>query len=93
MKIDVMDAKNVINEIHGYEDLKIYQNEKCLKYSLDSVLLADFVNIKLTTNFIIINDLVIFGIDNELIIYNLVTNENENIRFHKKITKIDIPNL
>ena len=45
-------------------------------------------NIKLTTNFIIISDLAIFGIDNELIIYNLVTNENENIRFHKKITKI-----
>ena len=44
--------------------------------------------IKLSSNFIIITDLIIFGIDNELIIYNLLTNESENIRFQKKITKI-----
>ena len=44
--------------------------------------------IKLSSNFIIINDLIIFSIDNELIIYNLLTNESENIRFQKKITKI-----
>ena len=44
-----MSVKNVINEIAGYETLKIYQNQDCLKYSLDSILLAEFVNIKLTT--------------------------------------------
>lgn len=49
MKKDVMNAKNVINEIAGYEYLKIYQNDQCLKYSLDSILLANFVNLKLTT--------------------------------------------
>ena len=44
--------------------------------------------IKLSTNFIVIDDLIIFSIDNELIIYSLFTNETENIRFQKKITKI-----
>ena len=45
-------------------------------------------NIKLSTNFIIMNDLIIFCIDNVLIIFNLLNNESENIRFQKKITKI-----
>ena len=45
-------------------------------------------NIKLSTNFIIMNDLIIFCIDNVLIIFNLLSNESENIRFQKKITKI-----
>ena len=44
--------------------------------------------LKLSSNFIIINDLLIFGVDNELVINNLHTNESENIRFQKKITKI-----
>ena len=43
---------------------------------------------KITSNFIIIENLMIFGIDNELIIYNLITFETENIRFQKKITKV-----
>ena len=46
-------------------------------------------NIKLSSNFIIINDSLIFSVDNQLIIYNLLTNESENIRFQKKITKIN----
>jgi tRNA1Val (adenine37-N6)-methyltransferase len=41
--------KTVINEIAGYENIKIFQNDECLKYSLDSILLAEFVNVKLTT--------------------------------------------
>ena len=45
--------------------------------------------IKLSSNFIIINDSLIFSVDNQLIIYNLLTNESENIRFQKKITKIN----
>ena len=45
-------------------------------------------NIKLSTNFIIMNDLIIFCIDNVLIIFNLLNNESENIGFQKKITKI-----
>lgn len=45
--------------------------------------------LKLSCNFIIINDSLIFSVDNQLIIYNLLTNESENIRFQKKITKIN----
>ena len=45
--------------------------------------------IKLSSNFIIISDSLIFSVDNQLIIYNLLTNESENIRFQKKITKIN----
>ena len=45
-------------------------------------------NRKLSSNFIIIEDLIIFSVDNELIIYNTITNESDNIRFQKKITKL-----
>lgn len=45
--------------------------------------------IKLSSNFIIISDSLIFSVDNQLIIYNLLTNESETIRFQKKITKIN----
>lgn len=34
----------MINDLLNY-DLKIYQNENCFKFSVDSVLLAEFVNI------------------------------------------------
>jgi len=43
---------------------------------------------KLSSDFIIMNDLLIFSIENELIINNLHTNESENIHFHKKIIRI-----
>ena len=43
---------------------------------------------KMSNNFIIMNDYLIFGLDNELIIYNLLTNDYDNIRFQKKITKL-----
>ena len=44
-----MNAENVVNDIAGYRNLKIVQNDKYLKYSTDSILLAEFVDLKLTT--------------------------------------------
>lgn len=38
-----------INYVLGYDNLKIYQNTEMLKFSLDSVLLANFVNINPST--------------------------------------------
>lgn len=38
-----------INYVLGYDNLKIYQNTEMLKFSLDSVLLANFVTINLST--------------------------------------------
>ncbi len=38
----------VLNDLYDY-DLKIYQDKDKFKFSLDSILLAEFVNIKLTT--------------------------------------------
>lgn len=36
-----------INDILGYENAKIFQNDDCFSFSLDSVMLANFVNIRL----------------------------------------------
>lgn len=38
-----------INYVLGYDNLKIYQNTEMFKFSLDSVLLANFVTINLST--------------------------------------------
>lgn len=38
--------KRVINDLFDYNDLKIYQDEEKFKFSLDSILLAEFVNLK-----------------------------------------------
>ena len=38
-----------INYVLGYENLKIYQNSNMFKFSLDSVLLANFVTINQNT--------------------------------------------
>ena len=43
---------------------------------------------KLSSNFIIMNDLLILGINKILLIYNLLTEETEQIPFQKKILKI-----
>ena len=42
----------MINDLLNY-DLKIYQNEDAFKFSIDSVLLAEFVDINLRTKNII----------------------------------------
>ena len=43
---------------------------------------------KISSNFIIINDLLIFGLSKLLLFYNLITEEMEQIPFQKKILKI-----
>ena len=35
-----------LNYLLGYKNIKIYQNKKYFKFSLDSVLLANFCNVK-----------------------------------------------
>lgn len=41
------------NDLFDYKDLFVFQNDKDFKFSLDSILLAEFVNIKLTTKTIV----------------------------------------
>lgn len=36
----------VLNDLYDYKGLKIYQNEKKFKFSLDSILLAEYINLK-----------------------------------------------
>ena len=43
----------VLNDILGYEDRKIYQDDKCFSFSLDSVMLANFVDIRLSDSNIV----------------------------------------
>ena len=43
----------VLNDVLGYKNRKIYQDDKFFKFSLDGVLLANFVSLKLTTKNII----------------------------------------
>ena len=43
---------------------------------------------KISSNFIIINDLLIFGLNKLLLFYNLITEEMEQIPFQKKILMI-----
>lgn len=38
-------SKKVLNDLFDYDNLKIYQYEDAFKFSLDSILLAEFVNI------------------------------------------------
>ena len=40
----------VINDLLGYQDLKIYQNTDMFQFSLDSVMLANFVTINKKIN-------------------------------------------
>lgn len=43
----------ILNDILGYKSRKIYQDDNFFKFSLDGVLLADFVSLKLSTKNII----------------------------------------
>lgn len=44
---------SVINDLFDYDGLKIYQYEDKFKFSLDSILLAEFVELKSTTRIIV----------------------------------------
>lgn len=46
-------VKSVINDLFDYDNLKIYQYEDSFKFSLDSILLAEFVTIKQNTKMIV----------------------------------------
>lgn len=39
----------VLNDLFDYENIKIYQDDELFKFSLDSILLAEFINLKLTS--------------------------------------------
>lgn len=66
------EGKEELKKLNEYQILKPSKKEKPEKIS----------------HFIILEDFLIFSISNELFIHNLLTKENENIRFQKKITKI-----
>ncbi len=43
----------VLNDLYDYDGMKIYQNNENFKFSLDSILLAEFVDLKKDTNLIV----------------------------------------
>lgn len=45
--------KKVLNDLYDYDNLKIYQYDDGFKFSLDSILLAEFVELKTTTKLIV----------------------------------------
>ncbi len=45
--------KKVLNDLFDYENLKIFQYDEGFKFSLDSILLAEFVELKTTTKLIV----------------------------------------
>ena len=46
--------KNVVNDLVGYNDLKIVQNNKYFNFSLESVILPRFCNINSSTKILLI---------------------------------------
>ena len=80
IKISVNDEGNDILEKISESQIKIPNFAQINKNNIKTI--------KISTNFVVINDLIIFGVDNELIIYSTLINETENIRFQKKITRI-----
>ena len=73
------DGKDIFEKMKEYQ-LKISLNNNNSK--------SNFTPKKLTSNFLIISDLLILGINKFLLIYNLLTDEIEQIPFQKKILKI-----
>ena len=43
----------VLNDVLGYKNRRIYQDNRYFKFSLDGVLLSNFISLKLTTKKII----------------------------------------
>ena len=73
------DGKDIFEKMKEYQ-LKISLNNNNSK--------SNFTPKKLTSNFLIISDLLILGINKFLLIYDLLTDEIEQIPFQKKILKI-----
>ena len=73
------DGKDIFEKMKEYQ-LKISLNNNNSK--------SNFTPKKLTSNFLIMSDLLILGINKFLLIYNLLTDEIEQIPFQKKILKI-----
>ena len=73
------DGKDIFEKMKEYQ-LKISLNNNNSK--------SNFTPKKLTSNFLMVSDLLILGINKFLLIYNLLTDEIEQIPFQKKILKI-----
>ena len=80
IKIGINDeGKDILDKMKEYQ-IKIPSNSNNSKTTVFPK--------KLSSNFIIINDLIIFGLNRVLILFNLLTEEIEQIPFQKKIVKI-----
>ncbi len=90
----------VLNDLFDYEGLKIFQYDEGFKFSLDSILLAEFVEIKTTTKLIV--DLCtgnapiplilstktkakIYGFEIQKSIYDLASSSVRENKLHKQI--------
>ena len=80
IKIGINDEGKYILEKMKENQIKIDLNNKNSK--------PDILPKRLSSNFIIINDLLILGLNKLLIIYNILTEEIEKIPFQKKILKM-----
>ena len=80
IKIGINDeGKDILEKIKEYQ-IKIILNNPNSK--------QDITSKKISSNFIIMNDLLIFGLNKLLLIYNFLTEEIEQIPFQKKILKL-----
>jgi WD40 repeat protein len=82
IKIGINDeGKDILEKVKEYQ-IKISSNNS------NSNSKQDIISKKLSSNFIIINDFLIFALNKLLIIYNFLTEEIDQIPFQKKILKI-----
>ena len=80
IKIGINDeGKDILEKVKEHQ-IKISSNNSNSK--------QDIISKKLSSNFIIINDFLIFALNKLLIIYNFLTEEIDQIPFQKKILKI-----
>ncbi len=100
-----MSVKNVVNDLVGYDDLKIIQNSEYFNFSLESVLLPRFCNVKKKGMKIIdlctgnapiplilstMTDSKIIGVEVQKNVYELA---KETVRINNLEEKINIINL
>ena len=82
IKIGINDeGKDILEKVKEHQ-IKISSNNS------NSNSKQDIISKKLSSNFIIINDFLIFALNKLLIIYNFLTEEIDQIPFQKKILKI-----
>ena len=82
IKIGINDeGKDILEKVKEHQ-IKISSNNS------NSNSRQDIISKKLSSNFIIINDFLIFALNKLLIIYNFLTEEIDQIPFQKKILKI-----